>query len=268
MKRPVLLLLVLMWIGVVQATPTVVIYPQPEAVTDKLTRYPQKLLEMALAKSGGQYQMRLSDVKMQQARGMALLKEGKGIDIVNYMASEERERDFLPIRIATDKGLIGTRLLLVRKDQLDKFRRISNVHELKKLGAGQREDWPDTEILRANGFTVHTTSNYDLLFKLLESGGIDYFPRNVVEIWDEAQQHAGHELVVEPTIMLRYPAETYFFVNRNNPGLAAAVKLGLQRMIADGSFDKLFDEYHHEVLAKAKLKDRRVFDLLYARPVE
>lgn len=266
--RPVLVLLFLLWTGLAQAAPAVVIYPQPEAVSDKLTRYPQKLLEMALAKAGGQYQMRLSDVKMQQARGMALLKEGKGVDIVNYMTSDDRERDFLPIRIATDKGLIGNRLLLVRKDQLDKFRRIVKVQDLKKLGAGQREDWPDVEILRANGFTVHTTSNYELLFKLLEAGGIDYFPRNVVEIWDEAQQHASHELVVEPTIMLRYPAETYFFVNRNNSALAAAVKLGLQRMIADGSFDKLFEEYHHDVLAKANLKQRRVFELLYARPVE
>ncbi len=266
--RILLFLLLVLHGAAALAAPIAVTYPQPEASTDKLTRYPQQLLEMALAKAGGAYSMRLSPVKMNQARGLSLLKEGKGIDIVNYMTSDERERDFLAIRIATDKGLIGTRLLLVRKEQLDKFSRIASVNALKALDAGQRVDWPDVEILRSNGFKVHTTSSYELLFKLLESGGIDYFPRSVVEIWEEAELHGPRGLVVEPTIMLRYPGETFFFVNRNNPGLAAAVKAGLQKMIADGSFDKLFNEYHQDVMAKAKLKQRRVFELIYAHPTE
>jgi hypothetical protein len=259
--RAILLSLAALWCAAVQAAePIYVTYPQPETATDMRSKYPQRILELALERAGGTYKLRLSAVRMQQGRALSLLKEGKGIDIVNFMTSPERERDFLPIRVETDKGMIGWRLLLVKRSQLAKFERIT-IGQLKELKAGQGADWPDTPILRVNGFAVHATSSYEPLFKLLDTGRIDYFPRSVIEIWAEADRYAAQDLVVEPSLALHYPAATYFFVNKNNPGLAAAIKDGLEKLVADGTLDKVYGQHYDDVIKRANLKQRRVFEM-------
>lgn len=259
--RTCLFLLMALWsLAVRAAEPIWVTYPKPETAADTRSKYPHELLALALERAGGAYKVRLSAVRMQQGRALTLLRQGKEIDIVNFMTSDERERDLLPIRIETDKGLIGWRLLLVKKSQLGRFEQIGH-EQLRLLKAGQGADWPDTAILRQNGFAVHATSNYDSLFKLLDSGRIDYFPRSAIEIWGEAERYAEQELVVEPSLALHYPTATYFFVNKNNPGLAAAVKEGLEKLIADGTLDKVFNQHYDDVIKRSNLKQRRVFEL-------
>jgi membrane-bound lytic murein transglycosylase MltF len=189
-----------------------------------------------------------------------MLGQNKGIDIVCFMTSAEREAAFLPIRIPVDKGLIGWRLLLISKVKARYAEGWTNIEQLKRLRAGQGSDWPDTEILRSNGFLVHGTSNYEGLFSMLSQGRIDYFPRSVNEVWNEADAHSD-QLEVEPSVVLRYPSASYFFVRKGNDKLAVDVTAGLEKMIADGSFDKLFYEYYGDILKRSSLKDRRVIEL-------
>ena len=99
------------------------------------------------------------------------------------------------------------------------------------------------------------------LFKMLSKQRIDYFPRSVLEIWEEADQHAEEGLVVEASIVLQYPAAIYFFVNKKNQALARRLEEGLRRAIADGSFDALFFERFGEVIRRARLAARTRFDL-------
>ena len=95
---------------------------------------------------------------------------------------------------------------------------------------------------------------------MLESERIDYFPRSVTEIWAELALYQ-QRLAVEPSVVLHYPTAIYFFVRQGNTQLAADITDGLEKMIADGSFEKLFQQYYGATIRKAALKERRVFEL-------
>jgi hypothetical protein len=238
----------------------VVRYPRPESHPDQRSRYPLRLLELALDRAYTTYRVEQHPVRMLQGRALLRLKSGDGIDVLSTMTSREREADYLPIRIPIDKGLIGWRLLLVNKHPATPLKALTSVRDLKGLTAGQGSDWPDTTILRANGLSVYGTSNYDALFSMLESERIDYFPRAVTEIWSELAMHEN-TLAVAPGVVLRYPTAVYFFVRKDNTRLAADITAGLEKMIADGSFEKLFQEYYGDMIRKSALKERRVLDL-------
>jgi len=238
-----------------------IFYPPPHSRTDTRNQYPIRLLETALQKAGGQYRAEETPLRMQQGRAKSLLQHGQGIDVVWAMTSIETEANLLPIRIPIFKGLISWRLLLINQRHAEKFKQITSAHALKRMVAGQGHDWPDTPILRANGFRVHGSSDYLSLFQMLKQNRIDFFPRSIVEIWAEAETHRQDGIIVEPAILLRYPSAFYFFVNKNNTKLAAELTAGLEMMIQDGTFDRLFHEYHDEAISKAALKTRTVFEL-------
>jgi ABC-type amino acid transport substrate-binding protein len=239
---------------------TVIYYPRPESGPNEPARYAQKLLEQVLKRAGGHYRVERYLVRMHQVRAIEHLKSGEGIDVLNTMTSIAREQEMLPVRIPIDKGLIGWRLMLIRQSQAATFRAITSLEDLKKLTAGQGKDWPDTQVLNAGGLRVYGTSDYMSLFKLLENGRIDYFPRGVTEAWADLELHPQN-LMVEPTIALRYPTAIYFFVRKGNTRLAADITAGLEKMIADGSFEKLFQEYYGATIRRARFKDRRIFEL-------
>lgn len=239
---------------------TVVRMPRPESALDERTYFAQRLLQEALRRSGRSYRVELHPVRMQQGRALLRLQAAQGIDVVCTMTSSKREAIALPIRIPLDKGLLGWRLLLVNK----LAPRVANVRALSGLQgsvAGQGSDWPDMAILRHNGLPVYGTSNYGSLFSLLANNRIDYFPRGVTEVWTE-QEHYKDTLSVMPGVVLRYPAALYFFVKRDNTVLAAHITDGLEKMIADGSFEKMFQEQYGDDIRKSTLHERHVIDLV------
>ncbi|WP_426210659.1 substrate-binding periplasmic protein [Massilia sp. TWP1-3-3] len=242
------------------AAEVVVRYPRPESAPDERSYYPLRLLAMALERADIAYRVEQHPVRMLQGRALLRLENGDGIDVVSTMTSTEREARLLPIRIPLDKGLIGWRLLLINKTHASTFNALRSINDLKRLTAGQGSDWPDTSILRANGLNVYGTSNYAALFSMLESERIDYFPRSVTEIWAELALYQ-QRLAVEPSVVLHYPTAIYFFVRQGNTQLAADITDGLEKMIADGSFEKLFQRYYGATIRKAALKERRVFEL-------
>lgn len=238
----------------------VITFPRPETGPDARARYPLRLLEAALKNSGRPYKIKLFSLPMLQGRALLRLENSEGIDVLSTMTSVERESKLLPIRIPIDKGLLGWRLLLIRKADADRFSKIRTVDELKSLVAGQGSDWPDAQILRANGFTVNGTANYEALFNMLDKGRFDFFPRGTTEIWREIELYQ-ERLMIEPTLVLRYPSAIYFFVRKSDTQLAADIQAGLQKMIADGSFDKIHHEHFGAMITRSNLKGRRVFDL-------
>jgi membrane-bound lytic murein transglycosylase MltF len=198
---------------------------------------------------------------MQQNRALQQLTADNEISVVWSEATDAREKDFLPIRIPIDKGLLGWRIFLIDKKNAAQFAQLQTLNQIKSLAAGQQHDWPDVQILVANGLKVDSSMDYPSLFKMLSAGRIDYLPRSILEIWDEEQTHAGMNLVVEKTIALQYPAAEYFFVSRGNKALAAALEKGLRAAIKDGSFERIFTKYNGKAIKLAKLKTRKLFKL-------
>jgi hypothetical protein len=242
------------------AAEVVVRVPRPESGPDERSVYARRMLELALQRAYITYRVEQNPVRMLQGRALLRLQNGEDIDVVSTMTTAEREATHLAIRIPIDKGLIGWRLLLINKSQADRMKSVRTIDDLKLMTGGQGTDWPDTTILRANGLNVYGTTNYDALFSMLESDRIDYFPRSVTEIWNEIDAYR-QRLAVEPALVLRYQSAIYFFVRKGNTRLATDIAEGLEKMIADGSFDREFHEYYGEMIRKSGLRGRRVFDL-------
>lgn len=242
------------------ATPQILLYPRPVSEIDQRSTYPLKLLELALDKSGQQYKLMPSDVVMNKARVAAELARGS-VDVGWMVTSQERENLLSPIRICIFKGLGGWRIALIHKNSQAAFSRIKTLGDLQQYTAGQQQDWPDTPILKHSGIPVSTTSSYDPLFRMLAAGRFDWFPRNIMEVWAEADSVQELGITVESHVLVRYPSAYYFFVNKKNPVLAQHIETGLEKALKDGSFDRLLREYHGDVIAKAKVKERLIIDL-------
>lgn len=237
-----------------------IVYPQPEATGDRRGDYAVELLRLALKEAGVDADLRPSSTLMMQERTLTELKRGT-VQVMWTMTTQQRETEALPIRIPICKGLIGWRIPLVQASRGDLLASVHNLQQLAALDAGQSSDWPDTDILRANGLPVTTTVNYSGLFQMLGRQRFDYMPRSVAEIWDEAQSHQADGIVVDPHIVLHYKAAVYFFVAKHNTALAKAITTGLERALKDGQFNRLFDRFNAKAIEQARLSQRTVIEL-------
>ncbi|MEP7299067.1 MAG: hypothetical protein ABI702_23015 [Burkholderiales bacterium] len=242
------------------AATEIVRFPRPEFEGDKRFDYARQLLELALSKTGTDYRIQLAPVPMNQERQAVELEEGRTIDVAPIPASAEREARLLAVRIPVNRGVLGWRLGLIRRGEQDRFAQVKTLGDMKGLRIAQGQEWPDTRILRANGLQVITAPRYEGLFDMLTGQRFDYFPRGVTEIWDELENRSD-TLEVESRIVLHYHYDAYYMVNKKNTRLAQDITRGMEGAIADGSFDKLFDQYYGERLRKAKLDTRIVIEL-------
>ncbi|MDO6766094.1 ABC transporter substrate-binding protein [Agarivorans sp. 1_MG-2023] len=234
----------------------VVQHVAPQSDKDTRNAYFIDLLSLSLSKTKtdlGPFRLESSNVKMSQNRALQQLSKSQDIDVVWTMSSSEREANFLPIRIPLLKGLLGQRLLMIRREDLGRFAHINTLQDLHAFTAGQGKGWPDNKILEANQISVVEGMSYEGLFGMLQRQRFDYFPRGINEIFAELKQHPKEDFVAEPHLAISYRAPIYFFVNSNNLDLAARIEQGLWIAISDGSFNELFARYHYDDLAKQLL---------------
>ena len=241
--------------------PQAVTYPSAGAADDERGSYYVSLLKLALSKADGSFAVMPSREASLNSRVFIRMAAGDGIDVVWAPTTQRLERDFLPVRVALDKGILGWRLFLIRDADRAAFASVHSLAQLKALPAGLVGEWVDTEVLRANGLPVVDAMRYDSLFKMLALQRFRYLPRGMGEIEAEAHRHAPLGLAIEPHLALHYPMCTYFFVARGNTGLAAQIELGLRRAQRDGSFEKLFQQFNGAAIRAAQLDKRLVFEL-------
>lgn len=234
--------------------------PHVSARTELERSYPAQLLAQALAAAGAPVTLEPSSELIPQNRALRLLGRRGQLDVVWTMTSVEREQQAMPVRIPIFKGLYGWRLLLAAPEVAARMRELKTAAELAQFTMVQGLDWPDTGILQANGLKVVISPRYEAMFRQLRLGRADAFPRSVEEIWWELDRY-GQGLVVVPDICLHYRAPIYYFVAPDDADLAAAIYVGLQRLRANGTFDRMFMKHHGEDLARAKLASRRVIEL-------
>jgi ABC-type amino acid transport substrate-binding protein len=206
------------------------------------TVYFYKLLELALRKTeqtDGPFSIGTYPAPISPERAIEEIKKNGAINLMWNGTSPSRERDLLAVRFSLIRELNNYRLFLIRKEDQAKFDQVKNLDDLRRLSAGSGLQWPDTAILRENGLPVVTTMHYEALFPMLALKRFDYFPRGIYEVFGEADVHAKEGLVIEKTLMIHYDLPFYFFVNKGNTALADRLERGLNKALADGSFDQL-----------------------------
>lgn len=189
--------------------------------------------------------------------------ESNALDIIWTATDQEKEQEFLPVRIPLYKGMFGYRIFIIHKNSQHKFSNINTLDDLKQVSLGQGRSWADTKILEANGLKVVKVSKFPSLLYMLDGERYDAFPRGIHEPWGEIESHPQLQLAVEQQLMLVYRMPFYLFVNKNNRALAQRLESGLNKAIADGSFDKLFyaEPGVQKVLQFANLKNRKLIEL-------
>ena len=233
-------------------------YPKQPVQNSIHAQYIVDVLELALQKTGVRYELVESQDVLLQGKAFKLLSSNRTVNVVWSMTDDDREEDFLPIRIPLYKGLIGWRVLLVNPDKLSQL----ESSKLRDNYAVQGMDWPDTKILQANGFNVVSATNYDEAFTIMHRKQADMFPRSIIEVFGElAQPELTKDLVIEPNFVLQYPAATYFFVNKRDVILGKLLSTGLEMAVEDGSLDKLFDATYSQMLQQLGLNKRTLLTL-------
>lgn len=218
-----------------------------------------ELLDMAMTKSGIPYVIDSVPLPLISESRSARHLQSHTYTIHWLNSTAAREKNLIAIKIPLFKGLIGWRLMFIRKEDQKQFSKIRSLENLRRYTAGLGHDWSDVNTFRSNKMNMVTASNWDGLFKMLPAGRIDYFPRSVIEI--EREHALFPQLYIEESLVLRYPAAYYFFLSSENGELAKIIETNLLKAIEDGDFDKVFNKHYGDMLEKANLRNRRVLQL-------
>lgn len=236
-------------------------YPRRADGDEFRSVYALAQLQLALDKAGSPLRLEPSQYSMEQERALVNLEHNDRLDVAWSMTSIEREQRLLPVRIPLDKGLFGWRIALLPKDRAQLLRDVRSLEQLRQFTAGQGHDWPDSEILRSHALPLRVSSSYGSLFRMLQAQRFDYFPRSVIELWGELEHPRAKQLVVDPHVLLHYPTAMYFFFSPKRPDLAETVRAGMEKAIADGSFERLFQQHFAASLQRAQLDQRQLIEL-------
>lgn len=96
---------------------------------------------------------------------------------------------------------------------------------------------------------------------MLHKARFDYFPRSILEIKWDYQNHQDLNISIEKNTLIQYPTAYYFYVRKGNNQLASAIEYGLEQAWKDGSFDKIFNEFYGQQVEEIKNSKRRLFKL-------
>lgn len=224
--------------------------------------YNFQMLQHALSyQTGENYHVTAFSSFIPKHRAYQILSKNEGVDVVYGGATAERERLNFAIRIPLLKGLNGWRIPLVRKSNANLIAQQPSIVEFKNLLVGQFHTWSDVAILESNNLRVFKATNPHGLFDMLDKGRFDYFPRSVLEIWPEMENHKHLDIMIEQHTLIHYPTAYYFYLNHHNNELINAIEQGLEAAIKDGSFDALFKQHYGDVINKVGQASRKTFEL-------
>ena len=191
---------------------------------------------------------------MSQSRAFLQLGAGE-LDVASSITTTEHEAQATPLRVCLYRGLIGIRLPIALARRRAELQRIASLDEARRLRLAQVESWPDTQILKANGWPVEGIARRDSFPALLERERIDLFALAAIEVYPIVDALPG--LSVLGGWLIAYAAPSYFFVSPRQPELAARLQRGWELALADGSFVALFDQWLGPQLQRAALHERR-----------
>jgi hypothetical protein len=156
------------------------------------------------------------------------------------------------------------RVPVIKRARLAEFQTIGTPEQLKKLTACQGSQWPDSDILEANGYKVERIIRFELMYTMLNHDRCDYFPRGINEVFSELDGPERDELMAFEGILLRYSMPMYFFVSQENKLLARRLTTGLEAMVVSGELKQyiLSHKVTQGIFPLSRYHNSRIFDLV------
>ena len=241
------------------------IYHAPESSLDVRYLYHWEILRTALERTSpkwGAYRMVPSGFMTERRQAFELKNATGKLSVMYLSTTPDFEQHLIPIRIPVDKNLGAYCVFLIHSKDQQRFANVRSLDDLRRFTYGLGLGWIDVDILKANGFRVVTGSSYDGLFEMLVNRRFDVFLRSATEVLDEyAKRIESLPLAIEDSIILYYPLPMYFWFPKTDAGrrMAARAEEGMRMMIADGTYDRIFDAYQRQKIERLRLKERRIF---------
>ena len=219
------------------------------------------LLKLALEKSQRLFEIKITEVPT-STPATRMINNPELINVVWMGTARKFEEQLWPIRIPLLRGLVGYKVLLIRKDMQPQFDQIKTVQDLASLTALVGLGWVDTDI-----FTRHklpyVTGEYSSLMPMLTTRRGDYYPRSIFEFNQELDPEHYPAIELESNLLLHYPLAIYFFVAPGNQALHDALQKGLEIAMADSSYNQLLASHPvtRDVFQTLHLRKRRLLTL-------
>jgi hypothetical protein len=229
---------------------------------DQQQQYYHRLLQESLQAEGHSVNL-ITEPEMPVVRVSKLL-EGGELSVHWFLQTAERDKRFLRVNIPLSFGLIGQRLLLVKKGQSAAYAKVKTLADLQAINkrAGMAQGWFDVMVWKENKLPVYEQiGDWQVLFKLVAAGNrnVDYFPRGAVEILDDATAHP--DLEIQPNLLLSYERDFVFYVSPHYPQLRNQIEKALQAALASGLQRRLFDQLLFPKVKELNLNKRTVINL-------
>ena len=171
----------------------------------------------------------------------------------------------LLIPTPVDGGLLGLRVSCINVKDLDRFKSVKNVQNLRPYLAIQGRGWNDARFFTDSGLPTYE-STVSVYLNLLDQGRVDYLPRDLVNLEEECGPRVGQagytNIAIDPHLLIAYPNAFVFGIHPDNIRLKAALERGLKRAIADGSQQRLLQQFFTPWLKRnLRLRERRLLVL-------
>jgi hypothetical protein len=188
-----------------------------------------------------------------------------GSDVLVTVAGNVKfeNKQKIVIKQPLTKGLLGYRLLIVRKDSLAIYQTLNKLSELQSMSIGIPATWADAELFRQNNFKVVERGTLEDIFMRLQRQEFDFIALGANEIEDVFADYAEplKDLTIEPSKMIYYPFPLVFYINPSEPDLANRLEIGLANIMQNGQFEALFRAHHGDVVSRLNLKKRQMYTL-------
>jgi hypothetical protein len=237
-----------------------------ESAQDFRYEYTYALLELVIEATQadfGDANLEVSSVIMSRNRQLRALEQGKVINIMAEAANTQWNDKLQPIFIPIRKGVQGFRVFIITKDSAETLRGVKSLEQLMQLPTGSGSQWTTKVAMQQAGFNVVESTHYDSLFNMLSKGRFITFGRGVNEAFQEVAtyQKPYPQLMLDDHLVLHIPLATYFYVSPKQTRLANRVRVGLERIIKNGLFDRFFYQHHCDFLRQSKLNQRLVLKI-------
>ena len=202
----------------------------PRAIDDASHRYYQDLLATQFSADN-----RLTTIErpVTQERSLQLLNTGD-LTIAWSGTNYRRENLYRPVRVPLFLGLLGVRVPVIRQADIARFTAITKESELQAMVACQGDQWPDSDILERNHYTVERVAKFESMYRMLKGGRCDYFPRSIIEVYGELEAPDRTDLIVYERLLLSYTFPMYYFMSYEREALAKSLESSLYDFATSG----------------------------------
>ncbi|WP_440873887.1 hypothetical protein [Thalassotalea sp. PLHSN55] len=258
--------IVLLCCSFFSAAENVFTYKSSESGFDVRFQYEYQLLKLALEKTTAEF----GPFILKPSPAMNFTRAINSLDsdqypnffmLASYNQSLPNGLSYIPF--PAQRGIMGYRVFITSESGENTLKQIDTFDQLKRLSLVQGEGWSDVTILRENGFSVSTLSNYSSLFWFVAHNRANLFPRAISEYRDEFLRFKTHipTLRLDQKFALHYPFPRFFYTRSKNLNGLRRIEKGLNIAWQDGSFMQLWQDFYLDMINEADLNNRIIFEL-------